>query len=299
MRYHTLLLWGALAVTCLPGVSFGQITWELVPGKESPVHDWAKYGERDYHPQGFTYLGHGGWSRTYVGRLPTAHYTTWHGPALPFPLWYGYGPSENSRPAGSMSTAPNRFGEVSRSFALPDADKSAPRRAAAPPSKLSPQAAEKIERLIAAGDEQFARQKYAAASQRYQSAAQISRTSAEAHFRHGFALIAQGSYRQASAAFRHGLVLQSDWSQSPFQLAQLYAPGALEKVNARLDSKLVDNPVDGPLLAAIGMQRYFSGNRERAAIYLAQAGQLGALDLATLAVFLRKPAEGQAAAVER
>ncbi len=260
----------AVVAVGFAGASFGQVqsgSGFARQGNSFSFYMWAHASSTDYG-------GKVSWSST-----------------VPFvPYWYGYGPSDPTpTPSYSFGGAgnPNRIG-VAPNDTLPNPPIRRPSMLKPLPRIASPQLLGKIDKLIADGDEQFARQKYAVAAEHYRAA--IQKGSADAHFRQGFALVALGNYKGAVTAFRNGLTLKQDWTNSPFQLDQIYAPGALDKMNARLARKLTDNPLEPNLLASLGMQLYFSGDREKSALYVSQAAQLGAIDATLVDSFLPKEA---------
>jgi hypothetical protein len=89
--------------------------------------------------------------------------------------------------------------------------------------------------------------------------------------------MALANYDSAAVAFRRGLRVRSDWSASPFKLADLYdgAPAAkvshLETLAAAVDA----NGFDADLLLVMGMCLYFDGQPERAAVFFTRSDQLG------------------------
>ena len=60
------------------------------------------------------------------------------------------------------------------------------------------------------------------------------------------------------------------------RLDQLYAEGALAKVNQTLTKAVEAKPANSDLLVALGMQLFFDGQRDRAGTYFARAAGLGA-----------------------
>jgi tetratricopeptide (TPR) repeat protein len=139
-----------------------------------------------------------------------------------------------------------------------------------------PKSKAKAEKLLAAGDEAFGKQKYSSAVEQYQSAAKLAPDLAEPKLRQGLALVAQKRYPAAIKAFRRGLEIRRDWTDSPLRLDQLYAEGALAKVNQTLTKAVEAKPANSDLLVALGMQLFFDGQRDRAGTYFARAAGLGA-----------------------
>jgi tetratricopeptide (TPR) repeat protein len=152
--------------------------------------------------------------------------------------------------------------------------------------------------FIAAGDAHFGKQKYPAAIERYRAAVRAAPDLAEPHLRLGFAMVAQGNYAGAAKAFRRGLELGPDWADSTFALESISAKTILAETNERLAKALADEPMSPDLLVATGLQLYFSGQRDRAGIYLAQAARLGAIDAHAVESLVPKPQAGAAAATD-
>lgn len=198
-------------------------------------------------------------------------------------------PSGNS-PTGSMADAARP--DPTPEWLKPGTPRVAPLEGPKPrPSSASARAS--AGKAIADGDASFARHKYAAAAARYRTAIKSAPDWAEPHFRHAFALVALGDDKHAVTAFRNGLKLRGDWSESPFRLASIDPNGALDKVKRRLTDRLAADPLDAYALLAIGMQTYFSGERERSAIYLSQAASLNVIEAPLLDAFL-EPLEAAA-----
>jgi tetratricopeptide (TPR) repeat protein len=153
-----------------------------------------------------------------------------------------------------------------------------------------PKSKAKAEKLIAAGDEAFGKQKYSSAVEQYKSAARLAPEAAEPCMREGFALVAAKRYVAAVKAFRRGLAIRPDWTDSPLRLDQLYAEDAMAKTNQALTKALELKPADADLLVAQGMQLYFDGQRDRAGTFFARAAGLGANRDRLLDDFLPSPA---------
>jgi hypothetical protein len=170
----------------------------------------------------------------------------------------------------------------------------APQRDPAPRPKLKATHAEqkaRAGRYIGFGDTNFEQQKYHAAFTRYQTAIEIAPDVAESFFRQAFALVALGRYEKAAAAFRRGLQIRSDWRGTPFRLDELYGGAAVAKTQhiETLARAVEANPFDADLLLVLGMQLFFDGQADRAAVFFARAAQLGAHEDHLLDDFLGKP----------
>ena len=182
--------------------------------------------------------------------------------------------------------------ESSRGSRLEWLDKEQPRPPATLPVPRFQRHVSKAERTraeqsLAQGDASFARQKFSAAAERYRSASRLAPDWADPHFRRGFALIASGDYSRAATAFHAGLKLRADWSDSDFRLDTIYAAGALEETNQKIDQRLGRNPLDHDLLFAKGMQLFFSGEQQRSTIYLSQAAALESAESVLIESFLK------------
>jgi tetratricopeptide (TPR) repeat protein len=136
----------------------------------------------------------------------------------------------------------------------------------------------RAEAVMATGDRMFGEEKYATALARYRSATRISPDLADAHLREGFALLAQNKTLAAVKAFRRGLEIRQDWSDSRFQLGEIYAKSALVEKTEMLSDAVQSRPNDANNLVALGMQLYFDGQRDQAAETFAKAATLGAND---------------------
>jgi tetratricopeptide (TPR) repeat protein len=136
----------------------------------------------------------------------------------------------------------------------------------------------RAEAVIATGDRMFGEEKYSTALARYRSATRISPELADAHLREGFALAAQNKTLAAVKAFRRGLEIRADWSDSRFQLSEIYAASALAEKTDMLREAVKSRPNDANNLVALGMQLYFDGQRDQAAEVFGRAATLGAND---------------------
>jgi hypothetical protein len=134
----------------------------------------------------------------------------------------------------------------------------------------------RAEQFIHQGDLNFAQRKYAAALARYRTAGELADTTAELALRQGFALVALGQPKNAANAFRRGLASRSDWSDSQFQSEVLYREDQASK-SAHLDRlcrALETSPSNPDLLLALGIELYFDGQHERAALFLRRAAEV-------------------------
>jgi hypothetical protein len=181
-------------------------------------------------------------------------------------------------------------------------DDGRPNEPAARPKPRSSTADQKTRagKLIALGDASFGKQQYVAAVDRYRSAAQFAPDLAEPFFRQGHALVAAGQYENAVKAFRRGLKIRSDWTGSPFRLNQLYGDAQIAKTGhlENLAKAIETNPLDSHLLLALGMQLFFDGQRDRAAVFFTRVAQLGGNEDHLLNDFLEKPGPAGAQAAE-
>jgi cytochrome c-type biogenesis protein CcmH/NrfG len=170
------------------------------------------------------------------------------------------------------------------------------------PAKRKPKATSaeqkgKAGKFIAFGDANFANHKYIPAVERYKTASQVAPDLPETYLRQGHALVALGQYENASKAFKRGLRMRSDWSDWPFRLDQLYAQDPLAKTShiETLAKAVESNPLDSTLLFDLGMQLYFDGQHERAAVFFARVAELGGNEERLLNDLLPKPAPAGAA----
>ena len=135
----------------------------------------------------------------------------------------------------------------------------------------------RVHELLAAGDADFQAAKFASAAGRYATATRISQESAEAHFRRGFALVANGGYTAAVAAFRRGLALGTNDVDGLFSLEEICGAELLADTNDQLTNALQRAPLDTDLLVCMGLQLLYGQQPRRAKVYLSQAAELGAL----------------------
>lgn len=202
--------------------------------------------------------------------LPYVYY-----PIYPVPN-YSYTPI-NAYP---WYVAPSSPGETQEGFELPRV------------SSFDERA--KAEKLVARGDSSFARRQYAGAIARYQEAVQAAPDVADSRIRLVLALIAERRYPAAARAFFEALDAQKDWSESELNLEGHYSPGQLAKTK-RLLTRLVDaDPMNAELALALGIQLFFTGQRDKAELYFNRAVQLGADEKNRLAGFLRQTQVAQA-----
>jgi hypothetical protein len=165
------------------------------------------------------------------------------------------------------------------------------------PKATSAEQKGKAGKFIAFGDANFANHKYIPAVERYKTASQVAPDLPETYLRQGHALVALGQYENASKAFKRGLRMRSDWSDWPFRLDQLYAQDPLAKTShiETLAKAVESNPLDSTLLFDLGMQLYFDGQHDRAAVFFARVAELGGNEERLLNDLLPKPAPGGAA----
>lgn len=131
-------------------------------------------------------------------------------------------------------------------------------------------------KFIGFGDAHFQDQRYSQAYSRYKKASQAAPRLADAHFRQGFALVANGSYELAVKAFQRGFQLEPDWPQSDFRLDELYGANRLAKaahVNALAQAAAAD-PQNADLLFLVGVHLYFDGQPARARPMFERAAKL-------------------------
>lgn len=149
----------------------------------------------------------------------------------------------------------------------------------------------RAQRFIDFGDAKFAEGQYHAALQRYKDAAIAAPLWGEVYFRQGHALTVLGRYDQAATAYRRGMRNQPDWPQSDFNLLELFGGNraALLASRERLAEAAADAPDDADMLFLLGVQIYFSGERERAQPFFREALEL-AQDRAHIEPFLVAPA---------
>jgi len=269
MRQTVLVCFGAvIALLSRADVGWGQLPgpWVPIPFVESPVQDSANYvtGRYDWRRLGYTYTGNGVWSKGAWIPPQQQSSVTWAVPFIPN-LFVPTDPVPSLRGVDD-----NYFQDRARASQrrASEQEEHSP-RILARPRELTPQALARIEKLIADGDERFRHQRYSLAADRYRAAAQSG--SADAFLRHGFALIALGNYKSATIAFHNAVALKPDWSDAPFRLDQIYAPGVLEKTTEKLSRKLAVSPGQPGLLTSMCLQLYFSGDLEQARLYASQA----------------------------
>jgi tetratricopeptide (TPR) repeat protein len=223
----------------------------------------------------------------YANYYPSNYYPNYYPGYYPtnYPNYYpNYNPNAVSAAASQSGNNGSRQGLTNSD----EFDKVAKARCKIRASDLKSKA--KADKLIAAGDEAFRKQKYAAAVQQYQSAARAAGDLAEPYLRQGFALVAQQRYVAAVKAFRRGLEIRHEWTDASLRLDQLYAEDALTKTNQALTKAVETRPGDPDRLVALGMQLFFDGQRDRAGMYFARAAGLGANRDRLLDDFLSNPA---------
>jgi tetratricopeptide (TPR) repeat protein len=140
----------------------------------------------------------------------------------------------------------------------------------------SRQDAAKAERLIARGDESFAKGSYTVAIARYREAAQVAPDAFDARLRHALALVAARKYAAAARVFFEAADLRSDWAGMHVNLERLYGPLRLTAATAALVQSADRDASNGELALSAGLQLYFSGQQQAAARYFQRATQLGA-----------------------
>jgi tetratricopeptide (TPR) repeat protein len=154
-----------------------------------------------------------------------------------------------------------------------------------PPIKQSPkprianaESLARAGRLIGAGDDHFAAQRYRDANERYRNATEAAPDLVEAFFRQGQALLATGLYELAGKAFKRGMKLEPNWSEADFELARLYGENQIAKT-AHLEAvaaAAAEQPHDANLLLLVAIQLHFGGQPERARpIFQKAVGRLG------------------------
>ncbi|MEX2111692.1 MAG: tetratricopeptide repeat protein [Pirellulales bacterium] len=153
---------------------------------------------------------------------------------------------------------------------------------------ISTAVAARCEKAIMQGDALFAQRKYLPAVERYRAASRVAPTLAKPHMRAGLALVAQGNFEGAVRAFRRGLELQGTAGDDRVALREICGAGPLAETDRTLANRLQATPLNGNLLASMGMQLYFSGQHDRAAPYLMQAAGLGVLDADQVEAFLAR-----------
>jgi Flp pilus assembly protein TadD len=128
------------------------------------------------------------------------------------------------------------------------------------------------------GDQQFAKQKYYQALERYREAATIAPDLAECFFRQGFAQFAMGQFEAAAKSYRRGLQMRPDWAESEFELISLYgAEHKLAKLSHReaLAQAIELNAQSADLLTVMAIVLYFDGDRPRSRLFFDRAAELG------------------------
>jgi len=195
-----------------------------------------------------------------------------------FPLYYPVMPNYNYTSRYPyrypVYEAPQSPGETAEHFLLPRA------------SSFDEQA--KARELVAKGDASFARRRYVAAIARYKEAVRAAPDVADARIRQALALIAQRKYPAAVKIFFEALDVQEDWSESDQDLVRHGASDRLAKTTKVLTRLVEVDPMNADLALALGIQLFFSGQRERAELYFTRAVQLGADQDNRLAGFLRQ-----------
>lgn len=149
-------------------------------------------------------------------------------------------------------------------------------------------------KLVGEGDASFARRSYVSAAARYQEAIRVAPDAADAYPRAALALVARRKYPAAANSMLAAFDAQANWFDAP-PLGSLYAPGELEKTTSRLQRLVDSNPMNAQFALALGVQLFFTGDREQAQLYLNRAEQLGIDKQGRLAGF-RPPDETEPAA---
>ncbi len=238
--------------------------------------DWAKYGESDWHKYGYDYFGHGVWAAGWIGGFgfgggSSTNFTPGFRPVY-IPYYY---PSPVPQPT-PLDDSPGNAPPLDWVHA-PRIDERVP-LAKLNPRQSTFEARQRAVQSIAAGDASFHERHYPAAAERYKSAVAAAPELAEAHFRLGFALNAQKRPVLAGKAFRRGLEVRHDWNASTFQLATLFGEDPLDRVTESLIKMADADPNSADLAIALGMQLFFSGQRDRSGVYFNRAAFLGAND---------------------
>lgn len=249
-------------------------TWYAPP---PPVTAYPYYVTPGYTPYGY-YGGYGGYvPYSYPGYLPPVF--------APSETIYGPGAVQQFFGGENNSSPPARSNPPRRRDRAPDDDP--------PSSPRSTNAASMAagQKFIGFGDENFIRQRYADANQRYRKATQAAPALAEGYFRSGFALVALGHYEAAAQMFKRGLNVDPNWPQSQFRLDDLY--GANQSVKTThlesLAKAAMDEPSNGDLLFLVGIELYFDGQKDRAKPFFERADQLAHGNNTHLKNFLASP----------
>jgi hypothetical protein len=145
-------------------------------------------------------------------------------------------------------------------------------------------------KFIGYGDAQFAKKKYAAANERYRSAAKAAPQLGEPLFRQAFALAAVGRYDLAAAAVKRGLKLDPTWPKSGFKLDQLLGADEASKraLLDALDKAVAAKPADADRLFVLGVHLYFDGQDERATTLFERAEKIAGDKVGHIEAFLER-----------
>lgn len=282
------LLLLAIAAGEIAGIAQAQSTDRRVPGmQQADVHNPFSPGYVDMTPGGFTRrFSSGGFSfgsRNFffgAGSAPGL----WGGPncfdfgccaAPPYRLEYWVDPLPPRAPlrVGPLANLPGAGAGQGGAGLLPPQPNLPEKRTRQRTS--SPQAVARAARMLGAGDEHFAAQRYRDANAQYRSATETASLT-EAFFRRGQALLAMNQYELAGEAFKRGLRLGDKWPQASFGLAKLYGDNQVAKL-AHLEALAAaaeDAPHDGTLLLMVGLQLYFDGQGDRAQPFFRKASEL-------------------------
>jgi tetratricopeptide (TPR) repeat protein len=285
------------------GIGFGQgwsFTDRRVPGmSQADVHnpfsrgyvDMTPFGRTRYYSSGPGFYGHshhghfhsglhfGGasyWDYGYYA-APPYRLDLWQPPLLPQPpLAFGGGAGGNLPPIGAGQGGPI-------------APQLNPAPKPAKPRVANPEAVARAARLLSAGDEQFAAQRYRDANAQYRTATETAGDLVEAFFRRGQALLAMNQYELAGDAFKRGLRLGDKWPQASFDLAELYGENQVAKVShlEAVAAAAEERPLDGTLLLMVALQLHFDGQQERSLPFFRKAAELLPGDELNLSVVLR------------
>jgi hypothetical protein len=149
-------------------------------------------------------------------------------------------------------------------------------------------------KFIGYGDANFGKQRYLAAIERYKRASNTAPEMAEPYFRQAIAWVALGQPENAAIAYRRALKIQATWSGPPFRLDQLYVgTPAIKTAHLETLAKAAEaNPFNSEILLVLGMELYFDGQPDRAALFFERCSQLGGNDDHLLNSFIPQPKPG-------
>ena len=239
---------------------------------------------------GFPNGGGFGYPAVWPWGLP---YASFYSPYNYYPAatMFGYNFTIPTDPVPNFNNNPALWGQANGVANLPaPAPAAKPAVPVDPPKVTNPQQLALAGRFVGYGDRKFEQQKYLAALGRYKTAVETAPDMADGYLRQAFAHVALGQYEYAAKAFKRALLIRDDWRGSPFRLSELYVDSPIAKTQhlENLAAAVEENPFDGDLLLTLGLELYFDGQRERAAVFLSRVAQFGG-DEAPIKYFLQQP----------